>query len=109
MGIPSVLRVGRRALRSLVGRDLFYRRERTVQRMHLGKPDTDWCVCPAGLGPGSVVYSCGVGEDGSVELELIERFGIHVHAFEPTPRSLAWGRSQPLPRQFALYELALGS
>ncbi len=94
MGIPNALRVGRRALRSLVGRDLFYRRELTVQRVSLGRPGAEWCVCPIGLGPASIVYSFGVGEDVSFEMELIERFGTPVHAFEPTPRSLAWVRSQ---------------
>jgi FkbM family methyltransferase len=109
MGIPGVLRVGRRALRSLVGRDLFYRREVAVHRVYLGRPGVDWCVCPSDLGPASVVYSFGVGEDVSFELELIERFGVHVHAFEPTPRSLAWVRSQVLPKALTLHELGIAS
>jgi FkbM family methyltransferase len=109
MGIPNVLRVGRRALRSLVGRDLFYRREIAVERLHLGLPGADWCVCPTGLGPASIVYSFGVGEDVSFELDLIERYRIQVHAFEPTPRSLAWVRSQALPKTFILHELGLAS
>ena len=109
MGIPNALRVGRRALRSLVGRDLFYRREVTIQRLSLGRPGAEWCVCPIGLGPASIVYSFGVGEDVSFEMELIERFGTPVHAFEPTPRSLAWVRSQALPKAFTLHELGLAS
>ncbi len=109
MGISSVLRLGRRALRTLVGRDRFYRREVAVPRMQLGQPGASWCICPTGLGPTSVVYSFGIGEDVSFELELIERFGTAVHAFEPTPRSLTWVRSQSLPQTFVLHELGLAS
>jgi FkbM family methyltransferase len=109
MHIPDVLRVGRRVLRSLVGRDLYYRRELTVPRLWLGQAGGKWCVCPRGLGPDSVVYSFGVGMDVSFELDLIERFHVRVHAFEPTPRSLAWAHSQTLPRDFLLHEFGLAA
>lgn len=41
----------------------------------------------------SIVYSCGVGEDASFDLGLIERYGCRVHAFDPTERSIAWARA----------------
>jgi FkbM family methyltransferase len=109
MSIPDVLRVSRRALRSLVGRDLFYRREVTIPRLWLGAAGASWCVCPVALRPESVVYSFGVGEDVSFELALIERFNVRVNAFEPTPRSLAWVRSQALPAAFVLHEFGLAA
>jgi FkbM family methyltransferase len=49
------------------------------------------------LNSASVVYSVGVGEDISFDLELIRRFGVHVDAFDPTPRSIAWLETQVLP------------
>jgi FkbM family methyltransferase len=109
MRIVDVLRVGRRAARSLVGRDVFYRRQVTVPRLRLGKPDASWCVCPSGLGPDSVVYAFGVGEDVSFELALIDRFGLRVDAFDPTPRSLEWIRGQLLPPRFKLHEFGLAA
>lgn len=42
-----------------------------------GMVDRDW-----------VVYSGGVGEDISFDLELIGRFGCPVYAFDPTPRAV---------------------
>jgi FkbM family methyltransferase len=65
--------------------------------LHLGTPYGGHAVDPRGLGPDSVVYSFGIGEDVSFDLALIERFGCDVYAFDPTPRSLAWlsGRSLP--------------
>jgi FkbM family methyltransferase len=107
MSITDVLRVGRRAMRSVVGRDLFYLRQVRAHRLRLGRPEASWCVCPAGLGSASVFYSFGVGEDISFELALNERFGLRVEAFDPTPRSLAWIKSQSLPPQFTLHEVGL--
>jgi FkbM family methyltransferase len=109
MSFTDVLRVGRRAVRSIVGRDLFYLRQVRAHRLHLGRPEASWCVCPAGLGSDSVFYSFGVGEDISFELALIERFGLRVEAFDPTPRSLAWIKSQTLPLQFTLHEVGLAA
>jgi FkbM family methyltransferase len=37
------------------------------------------------MGPNAVIYSGGVGEDISFELELIHRFGVKVHLFDPSP------------------------
>lgn len=55
------------------------------------------------------MYSFGVGEDVSFELGLIERFNVCVNAFDPTPRSLTWVRSQALPAAFVLHELGLAA
>lgn len=40
------------------------------------------------LSANSIVYCVGCGEDISFDLGLIERFGCHVWAFDPTPRAI---------------------
>ena len=109
MAIRDVLRGSRRALRSLLGRDLFYLREVKVPRLWLGKGDARWCVCPDALGSESIVYSFGVGEDVSFELALIQLLKLRVNAFDPTPRSLAWARDQRLPPAFVLHPFGLAA
>jgi FkbM family methyltransferase len=52
------------------------------------------------LSASSVVYSLGVGEDISFDLSLIQRFGLSVYAFDPTPRAMAWVSRQDLPEGF---------
>ena len=47
-----------------------------------------WVVPDGLLDARSIVYSFGVGEDISFDLELIERFGCRIHAFDPTPRAV---------------------
>lgn len=68
-----------------------------------------WTVDPTDLGPQSVVYSFGIGDNIAWELAMIEHFGCHVHAFDPTPRSLAWLRQQSLPQQLHVHPFGLAA
>jgi len=45
---------------------------------------------------GGVVYSLGVGEDTSFDKELIERYGVELHAFDFTPRSITYLEKNPV-------------
>jgi FkbM family methyltransferase len=38
---------------------------------------------------------------------MIDRYGLTVHAFDPTPLALQWARSQKLPPSFHLHELGV--
>jgi len=58
--------------------------------VQLGGKGGSWSVPGQLLGPSSVVYCVGCGEDISFDLALIERFGCTVHAFDPTPRAIAY-------------------
>jgi FkbM family methyltransferase len=53
---------------------------------------------------GTVVYSLGVGEDISFDLALIQRFGVTIHAFDPTPAVKKWLAAQALPGQFHFHD-----
>ncbi len=77
--------------------------------IRLGSDYGGWAVSPAMLTPESVVYSFGIGEDISFDLALIERLGCTVHAFDPTPKSIRWVRSQKLPPTFILHEYGLAA
>lgn len=66
-----------------------------------------WTVIPHGLGPDSVVYSFGVGDNLAWELAMIDCFGLTVHAFDPTPASVAWVARQPLPEPLRFHPVGL--
>lgn len=68
-----------------------------------------WVVAAAGLGPDSVVWSFGIGDNIAWDLAMIERFGCAVHAFDPTPRAIAWLRTQTLPALFHVHLIGLGA
>ncbi|MEX2176316.1 MAG: FkbM family methyltransferase [Pirellulaceae bacterium] len=63
----------------------------------------DWALWPAGIRPDSVIYSFGVGDNIAWDLTMIEQFGARVHAFDPTPASIAWVERQQLPAAFVFH------
>ena len=103
------LSLGKRLIKLLLGKDLLFRPDVKMQCERLGSNYGGWHVAIAALDETSVVYSVGVGEDVSFDLELIRRSGVTVHAFDPTPRSIAWVRRQSFPRQFVLHEYGLAN
>ena len=67
-----------------------------------------WAVCPDLLDHReSVVYSFGVGDNLAWDLALAARFGLTVHAFDPTPASVAWVAQQSLPPNLLFHPIGL--
>ncbi|MDX1948412.1 MAG: FkbM family methyltransferase [Pirellulaceae bacterium] len=69
----------------------------------------DWVVAPNLVGPESVVHSFGVGDNVAWDLAMIARFGVTVHAFDPTPASMEWVARQKLPAQFRFHPLGISN
>jgi len=97
----------RRAWNILRGRDTWQGVQIKCEQIHLGNEHARWCVCPSHLTPRSIIYSFGVGEEISFDLELINKFGVCVHAFDPTPRSIQWVRAQAILREFVFHEFGI--
>lgn len=76
-------------------------------KLRVGQDWGSWVICPDGLNSSSIVYSVGVGRDVTFDIDLIDRFGVTVHAFDPTPGSIEWARGQSLPERFVLHETGL--
>src|SRR5262245_25223332 len=81
-----------RAFRKLTGR-ILDAPEIDVPTETIGTSYGSHTILRGRLNARSIVYSCGVGEDVSFDLGLIERYGCRVHAFDPTARSIAWARA----------------
>lgn len=73
----------------------------------LGSEYGGWWLDTRSLNADSVVYSFGVGDDASFDLALIQRWGMVVHAFDPTPRSLQWVQAQTMPVEFQFHSWGL--
>ncbi len=69
----------------------------------------DWTLWTEPLGTDSIIYSFGVGDNVAWDLEMICRFGCTVHAFDPTPASIAWVARQSLPRQFVFHDWGISN
>jgi FkbM family methyltransferase len=60
---------------------------------------SQWTIVTRGLRSDAVIYSGGVGEDITFEQELIRRFGVRIHIFDPAPvaaRTISLANSEGL-------------
>ena len=87
----------------LIGRELRLRPDIRVDCVS----DGGWWFWPDSLGEESVVYSLGVGEDVDLDLALIDRYGLELHAFDPTPNSVDMLATRPLPPEFHFHPWAI--
>lgn len=101
------LRLWRRLAKAAVGRDVAHRAEIAIPSQRFGTEYGGWTVSLEGLQASSVVYSFGVGEDVSFDLELIAALGVDVHAFDPTPVAVNWIASKELPARFRFYPVGI--
>jgi len=92
-----------------LGRDVRVPVQSDCNRLFLGTEYGGWCICPDRINANSVIYSFGVGQDISWDLAMIEQFGVTIHAFDPTPKSIAWVQSQKLPPQFHFHEYGIAT
>jgi FkbM family methyltransferase len=98
---------GRRSWLELIGREpRLGRDDRRAVEVH-GAGNGAWAVLANSLTPDAVVYSFGIGEDATFEQSLIRRYGCTVHAFDPTPKSIAWVAANIRDARFAFHPMAL--
>jgi FkbM family methyltransferase len=102
--------VGRRVrtyIRSIVREVALGQVECVCRKERLGSAYGGWEVAVDYLGATGAVFSCGIGEDISFDRELIDRFPVVVHGFDPTPRSIEWIRRQTTPARFVFHEYGI--
>jgi FkbM family methyltransferase len=61
------------------------------------------------LGPNSIIYSFGIGEDISFDKAIIKNHNCNVFGFDPTPKSIMWIKNQDLPANFNFYDFGIGN
>ena len=103
--ISSVLRLPK----VLRGKDFYFFNQTKCNKVTFGNEGANWTFYPNDLNQNSTVYSFGIGTDISFDLALIKKYGIIVHAFDPTPKSIEWLKAQRLPKEFISHEYGLAS
>jgi hypothetical protein len=66
-------------------------------------------ACPELLNETSIIYSFGVGEEISFDIELIKRFSCHVYAFDPTPKSITYIEESGTIENFTFFPIGIHS
>ena len=93
----------KRFLKRLIGKELRLRKDIEIPVIK----DGGWWFSPEGLTADSIVYSLGVGDDIDFDLSVIEKYGVEVHAFDPTPNSIDMLHGRKLPQRFAFHPWAV--
>ena len=105
--IKSNYRFFKRIPALLTRRDYFFRLDCKISDIRFGSEYGGWNVVDKILNSKSIIYSFGIGEDITFDLDFIKKVGANVHAFDPTPKSLEFIKNQILPQQLIIHEYAL--
>jgi len=95
--------------RALCGCDYYCKPDAKLRTATLGSGDGRWCLALELLPAVPLIYSVGIGQDISFDLDSIRRLNAKIYAFDPTPISKAWLARQWLPEMFHYVDCALGA
>lgn len=98
----------RHLIKLCLRKDIIVRTQINSKTSWFGNKHAGFFVCTDKLNNNSVVYSFGIGEDISFDLELIKHFHCTVYGFDPTPKSIKFIRNKKdLPNNYKLKEYAI--
>lgn len=92
----------------LIGKSLYLKRTVKLDHEWFGNEYGGFYVYPNYLDENSIIYSFGIGEDISFDLQLINTFNCKVYGFDPTPKSINWIKSQEICRLFYFSDYGIG-
>ncbi|MDQ8201575.1 FkbM family methyltransferase [Pelagicoccus sp. SDUM812003] len=81
----------------------------SVDSKRFGNHYGGWNVLSEYINEHSLIYSAGVGEDASFDLELIDEKNCTIHAFDPTPRAIDWVKKNISSDHFKMHAFGLGA
>ena len=93
----------KRFLKRLVGKELRLRNDIDIPVVK----DGGWWFSPEQFFADSIVYSLGVGDEIDFDLSIIEKYGVEVFAFDPTPNSVDMLDASKLPERFNFHAWAV--
>jgi len=97
----------KRAIKVAAGKQLKVTIDAETQTTKLGSGYGEWTLITSRLNEKSTVYSFGVGEEAAFDIGLIELIGCKIFAFDPTPKSLDWVKSNISNPDFIMHPFGL--
>jgi FkbM family methyltransferase len=105
----KIIREIKKFIKSILGLDFYPKINYLCRKKRFGSEYGGWEVAYEYLNKDSIVYSFGVGEDASFDIALIEKYGLTIHAFDPTPRSIEWVKRQNFPPNFVMHTYGIAN
>lgn len=103
----KLLRMTRVLLKQLLLAEPIVKRKLFLELEYHGSEACGWHIVRNSLNKESVVVDIGLGEDISFSQSLIEKYGLIVHGFDPTPRAINYIKNLKQVN-FILYEQGIG-
>lgn len=107
--MKSLVRRMRTLAKIAVGNEPYFRPDIRVETRRFGSDYGGWDIVASSIDAHSVVYSFGIGEDASFDMAMIDGFGLTVHGFDPTPKSIEWVKRQSFPSRFVMHAYGIAS
>ena len=79
---------------------LIYFKRLNISKRWIGNDYGGFYIHPNYINSNSIIYSIGIGEDISFDLDIIEKFHCNVYGFDPTPRSVDFVEKGNAPSKF---------
>jgi len=95
--------------KAAAGKEFLVKSDLICAKERFGSDYGGWDVATTSIDRNSIVYSFGVGEDASFDTALIEKFGLAIHAFDPTPKAIEWVKRQGFGDRFVMHEYGVAS
>ncbi len=105
--MKSIVSKAKTIINSFLKKDFIPEIDHYCQKERFGSQYGGWDIAVGQIDKNSIIYSFGVGEDASFDIALIERYGVTIHAFDPTPKSIKWAKSQMFSKKFILHEYGI--
>lgn len=80
-----------------------------IPKKWLGSEYGGFFLAENSINSNSIVYSFGIGKDISFDSDLIKDASCKIYAFDPTPSSLDWLKSQNLPFEFNYFDFGISN
>jgi FkbM family methyltransferase len=97
----------KKTIKLLLKKEYPFKVQTNTQKKWMGNEYGGFYVAPKSLNKNSIIYSIGIGEDISFDLDLITQFGCTIQGFDPTPKSIQWLKKNQPHSNFIFHEYGI--
>lgn len=109
LDLKRVINGSRRVLNKNIGIWFRFKPDINPKTTFLGTSYGGWSILDIPIKKNSIIYSFGIGEDISFDLELINKYGVTIYAYDPIKRSIDWVKKQKVSKLFKPFQIGIAN